>query len=64
MVKIKLKASINFDGKVRNSGEEIETTKERFKEMQSNFKKQNLKIENYLDILYIEKEKQQRKSKK
>ena len=53
MVKVKLKSKITFNGEVKNQGAEIEMTKKRFEEMQENFKKQKLEINNFLEIVEI-----------
>lgn len=54
MVKIKVLTKINFDGKATEAGSELEITKDRFKLMQDNFKKQSLDINNYIEVIEVE----------
>jgi hypothetical protein len=53
MVKVKLKSRITFEGVIKKQGDIIEMPVKRFEQMQENFKKQNLQINTYLEIIEI-----------
>jgi len=64
MIKVKLKTKINFDGQLKNVGDELTMTKSRFEEMQTNFKNQKLDFNKFIEILEIEATKPKGRSKK
>lgn len=54
MVVVKVLSAISFDGQRKKSGDEIQMTHKRFEEMKSNFKKQNLEINSFVNLVSIE----------
>ena len=64
MIKVKLKTKINFDGQLKNVGDELTMTKTRFEQMQTNFKNQKLDFNKFIEILEIEATKPKGRSKK